>query len=269
MDSTIWVVLSLGLLLGVRHAFDPDHLVAVSTIVSEYRNPLKAIWIGVSWGLGHTTTLLLAGVLVLMVKLSLPDRVALFFEFGVGIMLVFLGTQIFWSFRKRRVHLHSHEYQESSHLHLHSHADSEQHAHHKASRVRNWAYFLIAGISPGEHGHSRFVGPGKPFFRLKSYVVGTIHGLAGSAALMLLVLAGLKSSWTGVSYILVFGLGSIASMGAITFFISLPFSVSARLPRLNKAVQFVAGAFSILFGLFLMYEVGIGEGLFGHGLPAN
>ena len=265
MEPTIWAVLTLGLLLGVRHAFDADHLVAVSTIVSEYRNPLKAIWIGVSWGLGHTTTLLLAGVLVLTIKLSLPNRLALFFEFAVGIMLVFLGVQIFWNIRKKKVHVHPHEYEERSHWHIHSHADSSEHGHHRGFKLRNWAYFLMAGIVPGEHGHGKLVGPGKPFFRLKSYVVGTIHGLAGSAALMLLVLAGLKSTWTGISYILLFGLGSVASMGAVTFFISMPFSASARMPRLNQIVQMAAGTLGIAFGLFLMYEVGIGEGLFGGG----
>lgn len=249
MDSTMWIVLTMGLLLGVRHALDADHLVAVSTIVSEYRNPLKAIWVGVSWGLGHTTTLLAAGILVLMVKLSLPERLALFFEFAAGVMLVFLGTQIFWSFRNRKVHLHSHQFDEHSHLHLHSHADSEEHGHHAKSRVNNWAYFLIAGIAPGEHGHRKFIGAGKPFFRLKSYIIGTIHGLAGSAALLLVVLAGLKSTWMGVSYILLFGLGSIAAMGAVTFFISLPFSVSAQLPRVIKPLGLAAGTLSVVFGL--------------------
>src|SRR3990172_208536 len=88
-----WAILLLGILLGVRHAFDPDHLVAVTTIVSAYRNPLKAIWVGVSWGLGHTTTLLLVGVLVLFLQVTLPEPIAHLFEFLVGVMLVILGIQ--------------------------------------------------------------------------------------------------------------------------------------------------------------------------------
>src|SRR3989304_939319 len=89
-------ILLLGLLLGVRHAFDPDHLVAVTTIISTYRNPLRAIWVGVSWGLGHTTTLLLVGILVLFLKVTLPEQIAHLFEFLVGVVLVVLGVQVFW-----------------------------------------------------------------------------------------------------------------------------------------------------------------------------
>src|SRR3990172_5960773 len=80
-----WAVLALGLLLGIRHAFDADHLVAVTTIVSEYKNPLRAIWVGVSWGLGHTPTLFLAGGALLLLNLQIPERLALFFEFAVGL----------------------------------------------------------------------------------------------------------------------------------------------------------------------------------------
>jgi len=259
MDSTLWVALFLGLLLGARHAFDADHLVAVSTIVSEYRNALKSLWVGVSWGLGHTTTLLLAGLVILVARVSLPQWTAMLFEFLVGIMLIILGLQIFWSFRKSRVHLHPHEYDQGNHWHFHSHVDTPEHAHHGRIRWGNFAYFLIAGISPGEHTR---VGPGRPFFRLKSYLVGTVHGLAGSAALLLLVLAAMDSVWAGVAYILLFGLGSVASMGIITIFISLPFVVSARLPRINRLVQTAAASLSIIFGLLLMYEIGVVEGLF-------
>src|SRR3972149_10779598 len=101
--SELLSILILGFVLGIKHAFDPDHLVAVSTIVSEYRNPLRAIWVGVSWGLGHTTTLLLVGLLLLLVKIRLPENVALSFEFLVGVVLVLLGLQIFWSLRRGKV----------------------------------------------------------------------------------------------------------------------------------------------------------------------
>ena len=257
--STIWEVLALGLLLGVRHAFDADHLVAVTTIVSEYRNPLRAIWVGISWGLGHTTTLLLMGIALLLLKLRLPEGLALFFEFMVGLVLVLLGIQIFWGFRRRRVHIHPHHGSEP-HVHFHSHAQAQEHGHHTSHQRGNLGKLLITGIVPREHPTTPSSAL-KPFFRVRSYVVGTVHGLAGSAALMLLVLAGLKSTLTGVLYILVFGLGSVVSMGLISIFISLPFSASSRLPRLNLLVQVSAGTFSILFGLFLMYQIGIVEGL--------
>lgn len=262
MEATPWVALLLGLLLGVRHAFDADHLVAVSTIVSEYRNPLRAVWVGVSWGLGHTTTLFLAGIVILVAHVSLPNGLALTFEFLVGVMLVVLGLQIFWGFRKGRVHLHAHEYDRANHQHFHSHEATTEHAHHRRVNWSNFAYFLIAGITPGEHGSRGLVGPGRPFFRLKSYVVGTVHGLAGSATLLLLVLASMSSPWTGALYVLLFGLGSVVSMGIITVFISLPFTASARLPRVNRVVQTAAATLSIVFGLLLMYEIGVVEGLF-------
>ena len=143
--ENLWLILFLGLLLGVRHAMDADHLVAVSTIVSEYKNPLRAIWIGVSWGLGHTTTLFLAGIALLFLKISLPERLIMTFEFLVGIMLVFLGIQIFWNFRKKRVHLHPHETMQGSHQHFHSHQEEENHGHHRL-RLDNLASFFLAGI---------------------------------------------------------------------------------------------------------------------------
>ncbi len=259
--ENLWLILFLGLLLGVRHSMDADHLVAVSTIVSEYKNPLRAIWIGVSWGLGHTTTLFLVGIALLFLKISLPERLIMTFEFLVGIMLVILGIQIFWNFRKKRIHLHPHETIQGSHQHFHSHQEEENHVHHRL-RLDNLVSFFIAGIVPGEHNARKIQGPGKPFFRLKSYIVGTVHGLAGSAALLLLVLASLKSTWAGVIYILLFGLGSVISMGIITIGISFPFAASSRMPRINYVVQWVAGSLSIILGFILMYRIGIIEGLF-------
>ena len=250
-------VLVLGFLLGLRHALDPDHLVAVTTVVSEYRNPLRAIWVGVSWGLGHTTTLFLVGVVLLVAKVSMPARLAAAFEFVVGLVLVALGAQILWGLRRKRVHLHPHEHGAEPHLHFHSHAGTASHSHHQL-RWNNWAQFLIAGIIPGEHDEAGLRKSLKPFFRLKSYVVGTVHGLAGSATLMLLVLASLESRWVGVWYILLFGLGSVVAMGLATVFLSMPFSATARLGWLHRLVQAATAAFSIAFGLFLIYESALG-----------
>jgi ABC-type nickel/cobalt efflux system permease component RcnA len=236
--------LALGVVLGLKHSLDPDHVVAVSTIVSQYRNPLRSFWVGVSWGLGHTTTLLLIGIVIIALRLTIPDRLALLLEFSVGIMLVGLGVQVVYSFRKKRVHQHSHGHEEEDHLHFHSHAQAQQET--KAKNVE----------------HHNDTGVGKPFLRKKSYVVGLVHGVAGSAALTLLVLASIESPWAGLVYILLFGLGSILSMGVMTIFISFPFVYSAnRLPNLNRIIQFGVGTLSILFGFFLMYEIGFKEGL--------
>ena len=104
----LFAALALGMLLGLRHALDPDHVVAVSTIVSEYRNPLRSFWVGISWGLGHTTTLFLAGIVIIALRLTIPDRLALFLEFAVGIMLVALGAQVVYNYWKRKIHQHQH-----------------------------------------------------------------------------------------------------------------------------------------------------------------
>lgn len=232
------VALMLGLLLGARHSLDPDHVVAVSTMVSEYRNPFKAIWIGVSWGLGHTTTLFIVGLIVIGLRVTIPENIALLLELIVGVMLIILGLQVFWAFRKKKVHLHPHDHDSGQHYHFHSHAEVSDHAaHHKLS-------FL-----------------GKPSFRLKSYLVGTVHGVAGSAALMLIALSAIDSPWTGILYIVLFGLGSIVSMGIMTIFLAVPFSTSARFPTFNRLIQMASGTFSIIFGFFVIYEIGIGEGL--------
>ncbi|MFC1974022.1 urease accessory protein UreH [Chloroflexota bacterium] len=259
--SQLVSTLVLGFILGLKHAFDPDHLVAVSTIVSEYRNPLRAIWIGVSWGLGHTTTLLLLGLLILLLKISLPEKLALSFEFLVGIVLVLLGLQIFWNLRRSKVHLHRHQHQSEAHVHLHSHSETPEHHHHLRLRWNNFAQFLIAGIIPGEHPQDKLKEAVKPFFRVKSYLVGIVHGLAGSASLMLLVLVNMESTWAGVVYIIIFGIGSVLAMGVVTIFLTIPFSLSSKLPRLNLVVQSAAATLGIVFGILLMYDVGVRNGL--------
>ena len=233
--------LALGILLGSKHSLDPDHVVAVSTIVSEYKNPLRSFWVGISWGLGHTTTLLIIGIAIIALRLTIPERMALLFEFSVGVMLVCLGIQVIYSFRKKKVHQHVHGHEEEAHHHFHSHLKSPEHV--------------------PEHHNTH--GIGKPFLRRKSYVIGLVHGVAGSAALALLVLASIESPIAGLAYILLFGLGSVLSMGIMTVIIGLPFVISAgRLPNLNRTIQFAVGSLSILFGGFLMYQIGFVDGLF-------
>ena len=233
--------LVLGILLGSKHSLDPDHVVAVSTIVSEYKNPLRSFWVGISWGLGHTTTLLIIGIVIIALRLTIPERMALLFEFAVGVMLVGLGIQVIYSFRKKKVHQHAHGHEEEAHHHFHSHSKSPEHV--------------------PEHHNTH--GIGKPFLRRKSYVIGLVHGLAGSAALAFLVLASIESPIAGLVYILLFGLGSVLSMGIMTVIIGLPFVMSAgRLPNLNRTIQFAVGSLSILFGGFLMYQIGFVDGLF-------
>lgn len=232
MFSQVFTTLFLGFLLGIKHAFDPDHIIAVSTMASVDSHPLKAAFVGTFWGMGHTTTLFLTGVFIVIFKLTIPDKVALSFEFLVGVVLVILGIQIVWRFKKKNIHIHAHNHEGDKHIHFHSH-EKKNHNHHGTSYHR------------------------------KSFFIGLIHGLAGSAALMLLVLSTIHSSLAALFYIITFGLGSILGMAVISIFISLPLMVtSSRFSFLGRYINLTAGITSIFLGFFIMGEIGFVEGLF-------
>ena len=237
----LFAALALGLILGFRHALDPDHVVAVSTIVGEYRNPFRSFWVGISWGLGHTTTLFIVGIVIIALRLAIPERLILIFEGAVALMLVGLGVQVIYSIRKKKVHQHNHGHEDDDHSHFHSHAENPAH-------------------SPEHHGVK---GVGKPFLRKKSFFIGTVQGLAGSAVVFGLVLTTIDSVQAAIAYILLFGLASVLTMGVMTILISMPITFSAnRLPNLNRFIQPGVGVLSILFGVLLMYRIGFIEGLF-------
>jgi len=236
MESSLYAAFGLGLILGVRHALDADHLIAVSTIVSEHKSLKWASLVGAFWGLGHTFTLFVVGVLVIGLRLTISLRVALGLEFLVALMLVILGLSILWrSFQAERLHLHPHAHNPETHAHFHFHGDREEvHAHpHPFKSMR------------------------KPF------LVGMVHGLAGSAALMLLVLTTIPAPLAGLAYILIFGFGSVGGMLALSSMIGLPFVLTARrFTLLNRWIRLVAGAASVLFGIWLGWKIGFEEGLF-------
>lgn len=244
LQSGALAALALGFLLGLKHATDADHVVAVSTIATEYRNAWRGIWVGGSWGLGHTTPLLVLGVIILIFKSVVLDRyetVAPVFEFGVGIMLVLLGAQVFWNLKRGRLHVHRHEHDDDPHLHIHgSHGSTD------------------GTDAQKEHG---FFNPGKPFFRAKSYFIGVVHGLAGSAAVMLVLLPTISSFWAGIGYIILFGVGTIVSMGIITVLLGIPFSISGSFDKVNGMVAGVAGVASLIFGVGLMSDIVFGTAI--------
>ena len=212
-------ILALGFILGIKHAFDPDHIVAFSTIIKDNRQPIKAALIGIFWGIGHTFSLLLTGLLVLLLKINIPPEISLFLEMTVGVMLVFLGFKSVFA-REKSGHTHFHLHGKSHHAHSHDHNLSHHHSHRR------------------------------------SFWIGIIHGLAGSGALMILVLSTIKSVSGGIYYILLFGLGSIAAMGAITVLLSLPFMFSAaRFPKLKKIMNVITGIISVVFGVIIIYEI--------------
>jgi high-affinity nickel permease len=227
-DSHIFSLLSLGFLLGLKHALDADHVAAILTIATENRTFWRSSLIGFCWGLGHTVILLIVGTAVLLFKLTIPSAWAKLFEVAVGVMLVGLGLSVAFALWRERVHLHSHWHEDGEeHRHLHSHSRG---AHH-------------------DHLHR---------FRLeyKSLAVGMVHGLAGSAALLLLVLAAVPSLGVGLVYILVFGTGSILGMVFLATAMSIPFAMSAeRMARVQQTLRAAAALFSIVLGSTILFEL--------------
>ena len=236
--------LTLGFLLGLKHATDADHVVAVSTIVNDSKSIWRGLWIGGSWGLGHTTPLLILGIIILLFKGTVMDKyesIAPILEVGVAFMLVFLGVQVIWKISTGKLHLHQHVHNDGSHIHFHS---SHQEENETPSNQR---------VEP--------IDIPNPYFRLKSFIIGIIHGLAGSAAVMLLLLPKIDSFWLGLGYILLFGAGTIISMCAITLILGLPFSMGQRFKGINVTISGIAGCFSIMLGILITYDFAFGTTL--------
>lgn len=229
-------LLGFGLIFGLKHALDVDHLAAVSTIVSESKSLIRSSVIGALWGVGHTISLLAVGVLVILLHVQISARTALALEFCVALMLIALGASTLRKLaRGGRIHLHEHEHDGHVHFHPHVHDGAPE---------------------PFAHTHHGFA------LNLRPLLVGMVHGLAGSAALMLLVLSTVPSPVLGLAYIAVFGIGSICGMLFMSALVALPARLTAaRFNRAHFAVRTLAGVFSVGFGLFMAYEVGIVGGL--------
>jgi ABC-type nickel/cobalt efflux system permease component RcnA len=236
-----FALLGLGLVFGLRHATEADHVVAVSTIVSRERSLLRSAVVGALWGVGHTAALVVVGVVVLTLRVAVPLRVAGWLEFGVALMIIGLGASALLRALGRRadVHLHRHRHDGVAHAHLHFH---EQGSEHKGA------------IKTHSHAVSRI--------GFKPLLVGAMHGLAGSAALTLLVLTQVDSTALGLLYLLVFGVGSILGMLLMSALVGLPFALSARrFDGVHYGLQTAAGALSVAFGLWYAYEAGSASGL--------
>ena len=254
-------ILLIGLLLGMRHATDPDHVIAVSTIVSRERSVRKAGLIGIFWGCGHTVTIAIVGSAIILFGVVIPPRVGLTMEFSVGLMLILLGvlnltgtakwlSEKFSPAHPRVSGTHAHIHEHNHHLHFHWHSHSAVQEHHGDSLS-----------TPGWLG--------KPFARLglfhalRPLLVGIVHGLAGSAAVALLVLSTIREPKWALLYLLVFGVGTIAGMMLITAALALPFSFAGhRFAWLARSLVLGSGLVSLCFGIFVCYDVGFVNGLF-------
>jgi high-affinity nickel-transport protein len=261
-------VIVLGFLLGMLHATDADHVIAVSTIVSRQRSVGGAARVGMLWGVGHTLTVFAVGSAIILFNLVIPPRLEMAMEFCVALMLMLLGiVTLSWVSRHVRGTLtpalaeglseHAHDGPVSeTHLHLHAHGDYV-HAHKHGHGV--------AG-----HGHKdtplswldRQLGGITAYQALRPLSIGIVHGLAGSAAVALLVLAQIREPVWAVAYLLLFGVGTTAGMMLITSLIAVPFLRTHRLPALNLGMQVVGGALSLGLGCYLAWRIGVSDGLF-------
>ncbi len=232
-------ILLLGLLLGMKHAFEADHVAALATLATRSQSLAQTVKLGAAWGLGHTLTLLLFGGLVLALDLVMPERLARGLEFAVGIMLLLLGLDVLRRVTRERVHFHIHRHAASIvHLHAHSHAgdtmphDPEHHA----------------------HGHPRAL-------RVRALLVGMMHGMAGSAALILLTLETVVSPGVGLLYIVLFGLGSILGMALLSVVIAIPLRYSeSGLTLAHNTLVIVVGLVTVALGGAMIYEIGAVQG---------
>jgi sulfite exporter TauE/SafE len=231
MPASPLALLAFGFLLGLRHALDVDHLAAVSTIVSARRGVWTSSLVGALWGLGHTAALLVVGLAVVALHAEIPPSVAHGLELGVAAMLVALGLNLLRTLRRGgRLHLHAHHHGGRLHVHPHVHRPGTAHDH---------------------------PGPGP-----RPFLVGLVHGLAGSAALMLAVAATIPSPALAMAYVTVFGCGSIGGMMAMSALVGVPLSLAAeRFAPAEGVVRACAALASVAVGLGLAWRIGVEAGV--------
>jgi high-affinity nickel-transport protein len=249
-------ILALGFFLGMRHATDADHVIAISTIVSRERNLRHSAVIGALWGLGHTLTILTVGAGIILFSLVISPRLGLTMELSVGAMLILLGIYNLLGFNQSVEQTATNE---AAHSHYHSHGD--------------FIHNHVHSHTPTTHSHSPDKTPltliDRIFGRLSLYqifrpfIVGIVHGLAGSAAIALLVLTTIHNSRWAIAYLIIFGVGTIAGMMVITMAMASAITYTqSRSAWLNRRLGTAAGLISLAFGLFITYQIGFVEGLF-------
>ena len=218
-------ILGLGFLLGMQHALEADHIAAVSSIAARRTEVGDIVKHGLTWGLGHTVTLLVFAAIAILLGHAIPEKFARPIETGVGVMLVGLGAHVLWRLWRDRVHFHAHAHGDGTiHLHAHSHAGET--------------------ISHGRSSHAHAHG-----FRWRTLLVGLMHGMAGSAALLLLTASQASSAAAGLGYVALFGIGSMIGMGALSVVIAVPLVLSARwLSLANSGLQGAVGAITMMIG---------------------
>jgi sulfite exporter TauE/SafE len=256
--TSLLAVTALGFFLGMRHATDPDHVIAITTIVSRHRTAGGAAAIGALWGVGHTLTIMVVGAGIILLGWVIPARIGLSLELSVGVMLVVLGLMNLTGVLQRitesvtpsaRVHAHPHLHGDYVHTHVHGHEpESHPHAPEQTPMSRLDRWFGGLGV----------------YQLARPLVVGVVHGLAGSAAVALLVLTTIGNSGWAIVYLLVFGVGTIVGMMLITAAIAWPLAYGGRrFARMHAGLRVASGVISLAVGLVLAYRIGVVDGLFG------
>jgi cytochrome c biogenesis protein CcdA len=244
----------------MRHATDPDHVIAVSTIVTREHSIKRSALIGAAWGVGHTLTILAVGAAIILFRITLPTRVGLGMELAVALMLIFLGVlnirgMANWSVDRVAVaapgrdqespRYHSH----GDYVHVHQHPQPHGHPHDLQQNP----------VAAMDRWFKRY-----GFYQLlRPLIIGIVHGLAGSAAIALLVLSQIQNVLWEIAYLAVFGIGTILGMMLITLTLGSTFAFGQkRFARIGRHFGFAAGLISLAFGLFIAYQIGFVDGLF-------
>ena len=235
-------LLLLGFLFGMKHALEADHVAAVASLVTKTTSMKEAIKLGSFWGLGHTITLFIIGSVILLTDLFIPQVAADWLEFFVGVMLIILGIDVLYRLYKDKIHFHSHQHTKQP-LHFHAHS-------HKLDKNPTNETFTHEDKNAHDHQH---ISIGRLSYR--ALFVGVLHGVAGSAALILLTLESIKSVSQGLIFISLFGIGSILGMGILSYVISIPLRNSAKgLTWMNSSLQFLIGVSTIVLGGFVLMD---------------
>jgi high-affinity nickel permease len=237
MDVSITAALALGFALGLRHALDADHVAAVSALVSEEQAVLGSCLLGTFWGVGHTLALMAAAILVIAFKLTIPPTVERGLELVVAAVLVLLGGHVLLRCLTGVVHTHAHAHGGEVHVHVHTHHPdrAQTEAGHR-------------------HRHLRLLRRGR-----RPFLLGIVHGMAGSAALMLLTIAAIPSVMGALAYVLVFGIGSTLGMLVLSGLMGVPLALSAGRSRAAQlGLQALAGSASLILGLWIAYSLTMG-----------
>ncbi len=231
-------LLLIGVFLGMRHALEADHVAAITSLTSSKQSMSYTLKQGVAWGLGHTITLLLFGSIVIFMDTVMPEYLAVRLEIAVGIMLIILGIGVLRRLIISKAHFHGHEHKNGSfHFHAHSHAGEVMSEHQGSSH---------------EHQH-------REVFPVRAMLVGLMHGMAGSAAVILLTVDMGTTPLQGILYILLFGIGSIVGMAILTVVISFAMTVpmrlfSSRLTWTHNFFQLLVGTITIGLGVLVVYQ---------------